>query len=269
MHMRTKNEVNGMKINKSAARVMDILMILSKQNEPLSVSQLSRELGAPKSSTFEILSTMVDRGFLEFDENVKTYKPGIKLFEVGASYLNNTDLTKEARPYLESLVKRTGETAFLATESNGDIVYLDKVEAPSSIRTTATLGTRNPMYVTGLGKALLAAYSDEKVRELMANREFIQVTSNSIPDFPSLMKNLEEIRQRGYSIDNRENEEDVFCIAAPIWDYTNQPIAAMSIAGLVTRMSEDKAQEYAVYLTEAAMSLSKRLGFKQDRLFLH
>lgn len=256
-----------LKLNKSASRVMDILTLLSSANKPLSVSQLSRELNAPKSSTFEILSTMVVKGFLEFDDDLKTYKPGIKLFEVGAAYLNNTDLTKEARPYLESLVKRTGETAFLATASDGYVVYLDKVEAPSSIRTTANLGMRNPMYLTGLGKALLAAYPDQKIAEIMSNQTFTPITSNSITDFDSLMVNLNEIRQRGYSIDNRENEEDVFCIAVPIWDYSDQPFAAISIAGLATRMTEKHAKEYAVDLINAALSLSKRFGYKHHQLF--
>ncbi|MFZ7942539.1 IclR family transcriptional regulator [Neobacillus sp. 19] len=256
-----------MKLNKSASRVMDILTILSSANEPLSVSELSRELKAPKSSTFEILTTMVVKGFLEFDEVQKTYKPGIKLFEVGTSYLNNTDLTKEVRPYLESLVKATGETAFLAIPIDEDIVYLDKVEAPSSIRTTATLGMRLPMYLTGLGKALLAAYPDQKVEEIMLNKNFTPMTSNTISDYESLKVNLEQIRQRGYAIDNREREEDVFCIAVPIWDYSNQPIAAISIAGLATRMTEKSAKEYVVYLTDVAMSLSKRFGYKYDQLF--
>lgn len=256
-----------MKLNKSASRVMDILIILSSVNEPLSVSQLSRELNAPKSSTFEILATMVEKGFLEFDDVLKTYKPGIKVFEVGASYLYNTDLTKEARPYLEELVKKTGETAFLATPSDRDVVYLDKVEASSSIRTTATLGMRNPMHVTGLGKAILAAYPNQKVKEIMLNQTFAAVTKNSIKDYDSLMVNLNQIRQRGYSIDDQENEDDVFCIAAPVWNYTNQPIAAISIAGLATRMTEKKGEEYAVYLIDVAMSLSKRFGYKHTQLY--
>lgn len=246
---------------------MDILSILSSTKEPLSVSQLSRELGAPKSSTFEILTTMVSKEFLEFDDTLKTYKPGIKLFEVGASYLNNTDLTSEARPYLESLVKRTGETAFLAIPSDGDIVYLDKVEASSSIRTTATLGTRNPMYLTGLGKALLAAYPNQKVEEIMSNKNFIPATANSIKNIESLMLDLKNIRRRGYAIDDQENEEDIYCIAAPLWDYTNQPIAAISIAGLASRMKEENVGDYASYLTNTALSLSKRFGYKDNQLF--
>ncbi|MGE7907605.1 IclR family transcriptional regulator [Peribacillus sp. NPDC094092] len=261
--------MSNVKLNKSASRVMDILVLLSREDQPLTVSEISRELKVPKSSTFEILTTMVEKGFLQVDDHLKTYKLGLKLFEVGAAYLHNTDLHKEARPYLETLMTKTGETAFLAIESDGEVVYLDKVEAPSSIRTTATLGNRNPMYRTGLGKAILAGYSDDKVRELMGNTEFIQRTSNSITSFDSLIENLNQIRQRGYSIDDRENEEDVFCIAAPVYDESNRPVAAISVAGLATRMKDDEKDKYSEFLVEAALGISKRLGYRNDRLFIN
>jgi len=254
-------------MNKTASRVMDILGLFASINEPVSVSRISQELNAPKSSTYEILETMVNKGFLEFDDNIKKYKPGIKLFEVGTSYLNNTDLTKDTRPYLEKLVNITGETAFLAVPAKGEIVYLDKVEGLSSIRTTASLGMRLPMYITGLGKAILAAYPDEKIVEIMGGIDIEPVNENSIKDLTSLMLNIEQIRKRGYAVDNREREEDVYCIAAPIYDYSNQPIAAISVAGLATRMQEKHATEYSTHLITAAMELSRKFGYKDSQLF--
>ncbi|MEJ8767794.1 IclR family transcriptional regulator [Oceanobacillus sp. HCA-5259] len=256
-----------MKINKTASRVLDILSLFAADNEPISVSRISEALKAPKSSTYEILETMVAKEFLEFDPNIKKYKLGIKLFEVGTSYLSNTDLIKDTRPYLENLVKRTGETAFLAVPSGEEIVYLDKVEGSSSIRTTASLGTRLPMYLTGLGKAILAANSDEKITEITKDMKYSPVNENSIKDFNSLMKNIRQTRERGYAIDDREREEDVYCIAAPICDYSNQPIAAISVAGLVTRMQEENAKEYSVYLINYAMELSRRFGYKESKLY--
>ncbi|WP_068774171.1 IclR family transcriptional regulator [Paenibacillus sp. FJAT-26967] len=255
------------KINKSAARVMDILVLLSEKDEPLTISQIGRELEMPKSSTFELLNTMVERGFLETNPQLKTYKLGLRLFEVGAAYLFNTDLHKEARPYLESLMARTGETAFLAIESSGEIVYLDKTEAPSSVRTTATLGTRSPMHTTGLGKAMLAAYPDAKVRELIGGKEFVQRTPKSIANMEDLLAELEATRKRGYSIDDEENEFDIFCLAVPVFDASDRPVAAMSVAGLLRRMTDSRIEMCANYLTEAALDVSRRLGYRHNRLF--
>lgn len=259
--------MENLKVNKTASRVLDILSLFASDNESISVSRVSQELDAPKSSTYEILETMVVKGFLEFDPSMKKYKPGLKLFEVGTSYLNNFDLIKDTRPYLENLVKLTGETAFLAVPSNEEIVYLDKVEGLSSVRTTASLGTRLPMYLTGLGKAILAAYPNEKVAEIAKNIHYEPVNPNSINDFNSLMQNIKETRIRGYAVDNREREEDVYCIAAPIYDYSHQPIAAISVAGLVTRMKEDVAKEYSSYLINDVMELSRRFGYKGSQLF--
>jgi DNA-binding IclR family transcriptional regulator len=260
-------EVDNMKMNKTASRVLDILSLFASENEPISVSRISQELNAPKSSTYEILETMVMKEFLDFDPNIKKYKPGIKLFEVGTSSLSNTDLIKDTRPYLENLVKRTGETAFLSVPSGQEIVYLDKVEGLSSVRTTASLGTRLPMYLTGLGKAILAAYPNEKIAEVTKDIKYEPVNENSIKNFNSLMQNIKQTRERGYAIDNREREEDIYCIAVPIYDYSNQPIAAISVAGLVTRMQEENAKEYSVYLVNSAMELSRRFGYKESKLY--
>ncbi len=121
----------------------------------------------PKSSTYELIHTLLGKGILEFDnEDLKTFRLGIKVFELGMSVLEKTDLPKMARPYLEELSAKTDETVFLAVENSGSIVYLDRVEENSSITTSAGLGMRRPMYCTGLGKTLLATYPPSKVGEI-------------------------------------------------------------------------------------------------------
>ncbi|MDN4076025.1 IclR family transcriptional regulator [Fictibacillus terranigra] len=256
------------KVNKSAARVMDILLLLSRAERPYNVSDISRELGAPKSSTFEILSTMVDKGFIEVDPYSKHYKLGLKLFEVGAAFLFTTDIHKEARPYLEALMENTGETAFLAIESDGEIVYLDKVEAPTSGRTTAMLGSRNPMYSTGLGKALLASFSDSKAELILSKQVFEKKGANTLKSPDEVMNDLREIRKRGYSIDDEENEEGIYCNAAPVYNARNEPIAAVSVAALLNRMTKDHKEKISTEVVKTALAISKRLGYQKDRLFV-
>ncbi|RYL88116.1 IclR family transcriptional regulator [Sporolactobacillus sp. THM7-4] len=253
-------------LNKSASRVMDILTLISTTKVPLGVSEISRELNIPKSSTFDVLDTMVKKGFLELNSETKTYRLGLKSFEVGSTYLLNTDLHRVAAPFLEKLMEQTGETAFLAVESDGEIVYLDKMETPSTLRTTATLGTRSPMYSTGLGKAILAAYPDSKVFELMKNKTFIKRTSKSITNINELIADLNRIRKRGYSIDNRENEDEVFCIACPILNENNLPIAAISVSGLAMKMTNEMIKRNSRFIIDAALKISKRLGYRKKSL---
>jgi len=256
------------RLNKSAARTADILSLISTAKKPLTISEISRTLDIPKSSTSEILYTLVEKSFLEIDNmDLKTFKLGLKIFEIGSSFLGKTDLHKLARPFLEDLMNVSGETVFLGMENNGKVVYIDKVEGRSPIRSTCTIGERNSMYYTGLGKALLAAYSPEKTKEILNNNPIEKKTEYTIANMDDLLKDLENIRRRGYSIDNREGVEDLFCIAAPIYDGQDKPIAAISISCLYLKMDDEKIINFSKLIVSTALNISKRLGFTGEKLY--
>ena len=207
------------KVNRTVKRALDILKLLKDKNKPMTITQISIVLDLPRSSTFDILHTLLQEGYIEYDnKELKTYMLGLKVFEVGAAYLNNTDLSPTARPFLEKMMAEAGATAFLAIENNGQLVYLDKVEAPTAIRTSAVLGSRSEMYCTGLGKALLTTYPGSKVRRIFDKSNVKKHTENTITDFDELMKELKKTWVRGYAIDNRETDRELFCIAAPVFE---------------------------------------------------
>jgi len=234
----------------------------------MTISEISQALKIPKSSTFELLYTMVEKEYLQIeDENLKTFKLGIRLFQAGTSYLKKMDLNREARPLLEDMMKKSGETAFLAADVNGMVVYLDKVEGSSSTRTTSVLGSSNPMYCTGLGKALLAAYPEEKVRAITGGDSLKVVTENTLSCYDDLISDLREVRKRGYSIDNMENEEDVFCVAAPVYDRAAKPIAAISIASLASKINSSRLELFGNLVKNTALDISRRLGYMGDELY--
>jgi len=257
------------KVNKSAARSMEILEFVARSGKPVSMAEICRELSIPKSSTFELVYTLIDRGFLaQADENLKTFKLGLKMFQVGVAFLSNTNLHSEARPVMENLMLVSGHTVLLAVENQGRIVYLDKVEPPAEIvRIEAKLGSSNPLHCTGLGKALLAAYDNEKVRELTGGGRLIPKTLFSIPTYDELLQELERIRARGYSIDDKESEINVFCIGAPIYDYQNKPVAAISLRCLAAAVDDDKVAKLSRMVTQSALLISNKLGFLQPRLY--
>lgn len=256
--------------NKSTARTADILSLIGSQKKSLTISEISRILDIPKSSTSEILYTLVEKEFLEIDNaELKNFKLGIKIFEIGSSFLGKTDFHRFARPYLEDLMDKSGETVFLAIENNGKIVYLDKAEGLSSIRTTCVIGESNLMHYTGLGKALLATYSLERVKEIVNMYPLSKKTDYTITNFQDLIEDLEKIRKRGYSIDDREGVEELFCIAAPIYDRFNKPIAAISIASIYSKINDEKSQKLSKLLVSTALNISKRLGFTEQDLYFN
>ena len=243
--------------------------MLAASPKSLTQLEIGQALNIPKSSTYELIYTLLETGMVEFDsKELKTFRLGLKIFELGMSVLEKIDFHKMSRSFLEELSMKTGETVFMAVEEKGNIVYLDRIEKNSSITTSAGLGMRRPMYCTGLGKALLASYPVERVQEIWnKNTSKTAYTQTTIIDLDKLLDDLRETRERGYAIDNREMEDEIFCVAAPIYGRTEKPIAAISVASLYLKMDKDKIQFFGEMITEAALDISRRLGFRRSRLF--
>lgn len=254
--------------NKSAARVVDILTMVAQSASSVTIAEIARALAIPKSSTFEIVYTLVDKGFLEIDTaNGNAFKLGVKLFAVGSAFLAKADLHRTARPQMEHLMTQTGRTVFLAIESNGLVLYLDKLEPCSAIYTGAILGSTNPMHCTALGKSLLAAYQEEKVRTITGGGELPAKTPNTITCYQDLLGELAKVRQRGYAIDNQENEMDILCVAAPIYDRQGNPVAAVSVASPAAAMHDAEVERIGQMVTARALLISRHLGFLGQGLY--
>jgi DNA-binding IclR family transcriptional regulator len=254
-----------MRINKSAARTIDIIELLAERGKSLTLTEISKALDLPKTSSFDIISTLIERKILEYDnKQFKTIQLGLKLFETTLLALGKTDLHRVARPYLDQLLENTGETVYLGVENNGEIIYLEKAEGSSAVRFSAELGTRRPVYCTGLGKSILAAHTDAKVRQIVRGDRLVPFTENTITTFDKLMKEVKAVRKRGYATDNEEIAEGIFCVAAPVYDTSNKPIAAISIA--MSPSSADK-ERLGALVSETALKISRRLGFSKAQLF--
>lgn len=256
------------KQNRAASRALDILKLISENDESLTITKISQALDIPKSTTYELLYTLLEKRFLEMDnEKLKTFRLGLETFKIGSAFLNKADIYHESRSWLEKLMQACGETVFLAVQDSGELVYINKVEGNSLVRTTAILGSRKPMHCTGLGKALLAAYPCESVKNIVGEGALLTITKHTIKNYDDLMLDLEQIRKRGYSIDAMESQLDVSCVAVPVYDGESRPIAAISIASLSSRMNEDRITYLSNLVVDAALNISRRLGFSEGKLY--
>ncbi|MBD1383208.1 IclR family transcriptional regulator [Metabacillus arenae] len=261
--------MKAIKMNKSAERVVDLLMLLAKSEAPLTLNEICQELNFPKSSGFELVQTLLVKGFIEIDDaRLKTYRLGLRAFEVGSAYLSNSDVTTQARQPIQELNRLIGSTVFLGTEDRGKIVYLDKAESHSIMRPTAKLGSRRYMHTTGLGKALLAAFSDEKIKFILENGEIARKTEYSKVTIPDILEDMRDIRVRGYSIDDREDNIEMYCLGSAIFDQWNQPVASISVASSFNGMNEERKKMIVELLQKTALEISKKLGYKGDRLYI-
>lgn len=257
-----------MKLNKSAERVVDLLVLLSRSNSPLTLNEICTELGLPKSSGFELVQTLLYKRFIELDDaRLKTYRLGLGAFETGTAYLSNMGIPHLARPLLQELNKQTGSTVFLGIEDQGKIVYLDKAENYSMMRPTAKLGSRRLMHTTGIGKALLAGFPDEKIQYIIGDGEIPAKTVYSKVTLPDILQDMREIRQRGYSIDDREDHLEMYCLGSAVYDQWNLPVAAISVASMYSNMTPEREEMIAKLVKETALKLSGLLGYSGKELY--
>lgn len=245
----------------SILRATKILKALSGGRTHFKMGELARELKLDRSTTYRILLSLEEAGFVTKDPRTSTYSLGLGAFEVGNAYLRQTDLIQAARPVMAELARRVQETVHLAVLSDTEIVYLDKVDSPRTLGVMSKIGQRSPLYCTALGKTLLAFQSEPEQQRILRRIRLMRMTPRTITSKPRLLEELKLVRTRGYAFDHREIEEDVECIAAPIRSHTGEVIAALSISGPRRKIGTSEEGEFIRQVVEAAALISSKLGF--------
>lgn len=239
-------------------KVLTILEAISNHSAGISLADLAKNTTIAKTTIFRILETLKMREYVSFDQLTERYMLDIKSLELGIKGLMNVNLVEVAIPYLKKLSSKTNETCFLGVYNSGYVVYLYKSEGTLAIQTNAHLGSRMPVYCTGIGKALLAHQPQEEIDNLLKT-PLTQRTDNTITDRVGLYEELANIRANGYAFDNEENEEGLTCVAKPIFNYTGQVIGAISVAGPTNRM-QPKIDSVLEDLKDVCQRVSRRLG---------
>ena len=257
-----------MKQNRTVKRAIDIMQLIKDSGDGLTIKEISQMMNIPMTSTFDIVQTLYEEKFLEYSKHgSKIFSIGIRAFEVGSSYRLHKNIVEIIHPYVEKLMRMSHATAFFAIVDNDEIIYLDKVEPETSIRTSAELGSRKNLYATGLGKAIMMYYPEEKIRAIFASQKITAFTPYTILNVDQFLRELEIARDRGYAIDNRENDINIFCIAHAILDSYNNPIGSISIATMYSMVNDFFIEQYGEIIREYAMEISKKLGFMGPGLY--
>jgi IclR family transcriptional regulator, acetate operon repressor len=240
-------------------RGLAILEFLSATGEA-SVSMIAEGLGLSRSATYRIVDSLKEMGYLEINPASERYRLGLRAAEIGMAALVGIDVVRLAPAYLRELAASTRETAFLAVVDDEAVVYVYKEEGPQPVTMSSQLGSRRPLYCTGLGKAYLSMLDDESRRALLSRIEMKPLTPNTITDPAALEAELLLTRERGYAIDNVEVEEGVACFAAAVLDYRRQPVGAISVAGPAERVLA-RGKRLGELVSRTARTLSRRLGY--------
>ncbi|WP_125099382.1 IclR family transcriptional regulator [Leucobacter chromiireducens] len=245
----------------SLEKAVDILEYIASAPRPgVTLAECTGILGFSKATTQRMLLTLTRRNLLHFDEELGVYSLGMLTAKLGAEYLSRLDTRKAALPVLRDLVAESGETAHLGVLSGEDVVYIELVDSPQPIRIFSKVGDSVPAYATAIGKAILAQLPGD-VRQRHLPETLVPRTPRTLATFESLHLDLAHTRERGFAIDDGENRDGIRGYAAPIFDFSGNVCAGLSLAGPTVRIeSEETRLQFAEMVTRAARRVSQVLG---------
>jgi DNA-binding IclR family transcriptional regulator len=243
---------------KSLEKAKNILELLAVAGD-LSVSEIGKKLGMHRSHAHRFLATLRSLSLLEQSEDAR-YRLSFKFFEWGMAVANRMEVRQIVHSFLMDLKNRHEETTNLGILDGMEVVYADKIESPHLLRMDLAVGCHVPLYCTALGKVMLANLPGMDIRKLFHKKKLERRTPNTITSVSGLLEELSTIREKGYAIDDEELALGVRCIAVPIFNYTGNCIAAISIAGPSVRMTVEKIKEIKPDIMAVGKTISIRLG---------
>ncbi len=252
----------------SVDRAVQILKCFSESKKEMKLSDIAYELDLNKSTVHGIVSTLKYHGLIEQDEETQKYRLGMYIVELGNMVYNSIDIRKIAHPIIRDVSKQLNETVHLSKLDGSELVYLDKVESNQSMRIFTSVGSRMPVYCTGMGKAMLAYKNHDEINSFLP-KILKPITKNTITDKKELLKQLKLIRERGYAMDNEENSDGLRCIAAPIFDNNGEVRYSVSVSGPTVRITEESIEKIAKIIKESAVEISYRLGYNSGKDVYH
>ncbi len=238
----------------------ELLALYDRDHADWGVREVAMKLKMAKSSTHDLMSSLAKLGLLSKTEDNR-YRLGWRLVTLSETLLATTELLREARPVMEELAARYQETIHLAVLDDTQAVYVDKLEGRQAVRVELTsLGARLYAHCSALGKVLLAYCSEDEVRRIIRTAGLPKFTPNTITNEEELGQALARIRKQGYAYDLEEILPDLCCVAAPIYNYAGQAVAAISMSLPAYRFRRSQA-EYRDAVVRTAKIISERLGY--------
>ena len=238
------------------------LGLFYKKHNSVTLTELSENLNLCPSTVYRILDTLNYLNYVDQLPDSGCYQLGLKSLELGMAKLSNMDLILDAKPFITKLSRKFNENVYLAVLSEGMVFYQAKVEANRTVKLDTHLGTWAYFNCTALGKVLTGFLPKVEREERYKNIGFHRSTKNTIVNKEQFEEEITNVRKQGFAIDNKEYEEDIRCIAAPIRDFSGKVIAAVSISGPVYRFNNEKQNQMKVDVTNCAREISICSGYK-------
>jgi|AraplaL_Cvi_mTSA_1032052.scaffolds.fasta_scaffold04830_2 DNA-binding IclR family transcriptional regulator len=236
------------------------LLLLVARVPGLGVTELAQRSGNTKARAFRMLHTLEKSGLLFRDNDAPTYSLGYNALYLGVAAEGQISLARLAKNHLREVGIACNENVQIRIRDGHESVCIARWESTHHIRVQTELGNRRPLYVGASGKILLA-FAPEEVREHVLNSERVSYTGSTLVSRQSLRQSVNRILRIGYTVSYGEMSVDAVAIAAPIFNANADVVAAISIAGPSSRITEEEVPKMIALVVKAAQELSAHLGY--------
>ena len=246
-------------MEQTVQKALNLLEALVRSDRPRRLTELSRELGLTKPNVYRLLSTLSILGYVKKDPATSLYSPTLKLWEMGSMLVRDVDLQSVAGPRLRKLGDDARESVQLAVWDAGYVVYVDKVDSMQPLKAITSIGSRVPATVVSTGKAMLAWMAEDALDRAFEHvKRYTPLTLTRRKD---IERDLEETRERGYSVNRGEFRAGVCGLAAPVRDRGGNVVAAVGVWGAEKAILGTRREELAHMTVSAARDISREMGF--------
>jgi IclR family acetate operon transcriptional repressor len=236
------------------------LLRVVAEADGLTLTDLAQRSGLAPSTVHRLLFTLEAHNFVVHDEERGHWQIGVDAFKTGNAFLRNRRLAGMGRETMRLLMEQTGETVNLGIEDDGEVVFISQVESHNTLRAFFRAGSRSLMHASGVGKALLAGFSEARVQQILYAKGLQRFTEKTFVDPTALFSELSASRERGWAVDDEERTLGMRCVAAPIYNELGETIAAVSMSGPAVRITSQRLGEFGPIVMRAADQITSSIG---------
>lgn len=248
---------------RSIEKASVILDLLAESKRSMALTEIAETLGWAKSTAYGLLCSMRSVGFVEQDAETGRFTLGVRLFEYGSAVQSMRNILTLCREPMQKLVRETNESATVSMLDRGEVLILDHAEPDSSFHIVSETGRHLPSFCTAQGKVLLSAQPNASVKRIFESH--VQAfTPHTVTSLASLEAELMRVREQGYAVENGEFRVGIRGVAAPIYTHNGTVQYALGLIGMFRRIDSDEFRQATALVKEAAASVSKALGWREN-----
>jgi DNA-binding IclR family transcriptional regulator len=248
----------------SVSRALNLLEAFPTYGPEIGLTEISNQLGLNKATAHRLLATLEARGYVERSVDGRLYRLGLRAFELGLYYQNQLDIRRISAPYLNQMVKESGETAFLCIRDGDEAICIDRVESDQNIQIfTLRVGERQPLHCGAAPRALIPSLSESELIAYVQRTGLPKLNEKTIKNFEELQNDILFTLERGYVVSNEDVTTGVAAVGAPIRDHKGEIIAAISLSGLAAHYDPARIKKLSIIISDNAKKISRQLGFRE------